>query len=227
MKKLSIIVPVLALLAILFFLISNNNQEKEIYLKDMFDRWDNGVLEGTEAKAVVDEFVSLLNENPKISNTNIKKISTRFNVYDKGNFRIIEYIENPEFYGSSARGSYHIVIYDEKAEIIDSNGSIQIYETIQLNEHLYYIYVTDYKFSNITGINIYSVTINHKDLKFRPIIAKDKLISGFKFIESLYYNNEHIYFENISNDGSEVLIKTNDTIYTLSLEEDGLYHFVD
>lgn len=39
-------------------------------------------------------------------------------------------------------------------------------------------------------------------------------------------SNEHIFFEDIRNNGSEVFIKVNDIIYTLVLKEDGLYHFI-
>jgi len=37
------------------------------------------------------------------------------------------------------------------------------------------------------------------------------MIPGFKFINSLYYNNEHIYSEDIRNNVSKVLIKANNT----------------
>lgn len=193
----------------------------------MFDRWDKGVLEETEGIAVMDRFVNFLIENPEISSKDIQKFSSQIKVYEKDNFRIIEYIENPEFYGSSARGSYHIVMYDGIVEMIDSNGSIRINETIKINNDLYYIYVTDYKFSNITGINIFSIKINEKSIEYKSIISKDEMMYGFKFNDSLYYDDEHIYFEDIGSNGSEVLIKVKDIIYTLVLEEDGLYHFIE
>lgn len=225
MKKIYIIVLIFASLAATIFII-NKNQEKDIDFKAKFNRWDKGALEDTDSIAMMESFVDFLNKNPKISGNDIKEFSPLIKVYEKDNFRIIEYIENPQFYGTGARGSYHIVMYDGIVKMIDSNGSIQINEIIKLNDDLYYIYVTDYKFSNITGINIFSITINEKDILYKSIIAKDELIDGFKLIDSIYYSNEHIYFEDIRNNGSEVLIKVNDIIYTLVLKEDGLYHFI-
>lgn len=226
MKKIYIIVLIFASLAVTIF-ITNKNQEKDIGFKAKFSRWDKGDLEGTDSIAMMESFVNFLNENPKISNNDIKEFSPLIKVYEKDNFRIIEYIENPQFYGSSARGSYHIVMYNGIVKMIDSNGSIQINEIIKLNNELYYIYVTDYKFSNITGINIFSITIYEKSIEYKSIIAKDKVMNGFKFIDSLYYNNEHIYFDDIRNNGSEILIKVNDKIYMLALKEDGLYHLIE
>jgi hypothetical protein len=63
-------------------------------------------------------------------------------------------------------------MYDGIVEMIDSNGSIQINEIIKLNDDLYYIYVTDYKFSNITGINIFSITIYEKSIGYKSIMQK-------------------------------------------------------
>jgi len=226
MKKIYIIVPIFALFVVTILLI-NKNQEKNIDFKDMFDKWDKGTLKDTEGTTIMNAFVNFLIKNPQIRSEDIQSFSPQIKIYEKSNFRIIEYIENPKFYGSSAKGSYHIVMYDRIAEMIDSNGSIQINEIIKLNDELYYIYVTDYKFSNITGINIFSITINKNSIEYKPIIAKDEIINGFKFNDSLYYDDEHIYFENIRNDGSEVLIRVKDTIHMLILKEDGLYHLIE
>lgn len=225
MKKYSIVL-ILALLALTIFVI-NKNHEKDIDINDVFSRWDNGVIEDTDKIAVMESFVNFLNKNPKISGKDIGEFSPMIKIYEMDNFRIIEYIENPQFYGSSAKGSYHIVMYNGIAEMIDSNGSMLINEVLKLNDDLYYIYVTDYKFSNITGINIFSLTINEKSIGYKSIIAKDEITNGFRFIDSLYYDNEHIYFNNIRNNGSEVLIKVNDSIYILVLKEDGLYYFIE
>lgn len=226
MKKKYIIVPIFALFVVTILLI-NKNQEKNIDFKDMFDKWDKGTLKDTEGTTIMNAFVNFLIKNPQIRSEDIQSFSPQIKIYEKSNFRIIEYIENPKFYGSSAKGSYHIVMYDRIAEMIDSNGSIQINEIIKLNDELYYIYVTDYKSSNITGINIFSITINKNSIEYKPIIAKDEIINGFKFNDSLYYDDEHIYFENIRNDGSEVLIRVKDTIHMLILKEDGLYHLIE
>lgn len=173
MKKTFVLVFILASLIISILLI-NKNQEKEYDYKSIFMRWEKGEIEGSEGIKIMNSFKEYLIINPELSNEDILKLSYLFKVYEKDKFRIIEYTENPEYYGSSAKGSYHIVTYDGRAEIMDIDGSIWINEIIKLNENLYYIYLTDYKFSNITGINIFSITINEKSIEYKPIIAKEK-----------------------------------------------------
>lgn len=229
MKKIYIIVLIFASLAVTI-LMTNKNQEKDNDFKTMFDRWDKGAVEDTESTDIMESFVDYLIENPEISSEDIQDFSPLIKVYEKDNFRIIEYIENPEFYGSSARGSYHIVMYDERAEMIDSNGSTIINEIVKSDEHLYHIYTTDYRVSNITRISIFSILINEHSIEHKPIIAKDEMIYGFTYNDAydvLYYNDGHIYFKEIRNNGNEVVIEVGEANFLLILEEDGLYHITE
>lgn len=229
MKKIYIIIFICALLAVTISM-ANKNQEKDNDFKTMFDRWGKGAVEDTEGTEIMNSFVDYLIENPENSSEDIQGLSPLFKVYEKDNFSIIEYIENPEFYGSSARGSYHIVMYDGRAEMIDSNGSMAINGIVKLNDHLYHIYATDYRFSNITGINIFSILINEHSIEYKPIIAKNEMIYGFTYNDAydvLYYDNGHIYFKDIRNNGNEVVIEVGEATFLLILEEDGLYHITD
>ncbi|WP_313345432.1 hypothetical protein [Sedimentibacter sp.] len=223
MKKVYIAITMLVVL-ILFLLLK---MKMDNSLRAMFDKWETGDVDTTESIEIMNSFIEYLAENPEISVEDIMNLSQRFKVYDIDGFRIIEYVENPEFYGNSGKGSYHIVMYNDIIEIIDSNGSIQIDDVIKLNDNLYSMYVTDYKFSNITGINIFSIAINEKGIGYKPIISSAEIPDGFQFIESLYYDSGHIYFESTEYDGSNVFISVNNTSYMLQLREDGLYHFTD
>ncbi|NYB73462.1 hypothetical protein HZF24_04845 [Sedimentibacter hydroxybenzoicus DSM 7310] len=223
MKRVYIATTILViLLSVLLLKIKMDNS-----LNAIFDKWEAGDINTTESIDIMNSFTEYLAENREISTEDIMNLSKRFKIYDIDGFRIIEYVENPEFYGNSGKGSYHIVMYNDIIEIIDSNGSIRIDEVIKLNDNLYSMYVTDYKFSNITGINIFGIAINEKGIEYKPIISNAEIPDGFQFIESLYYDSGHIYFESIENDGSNVLISVNNTSYMLQLREDGLYHFTD
>ncbi len=223
MKKMLIFIFTIIIFMVTI-LIMLKSKEKEIDLKVAFDKWDTGVVKDTEGTEIMNGFVNYLIKNPEVSIEDIKNFSSQIKIYEINNFRVIEYIENPEFYGISGRGSYHIVIYNGIVELIDNNGSMLVDEIINVNDSIYYIYVTDYKFSNVTGINIFSITIYDNNIKCKKIIAKDELIHGFKYIGSLYYDNSHIYFEDIRNKGKEVFIKVNGSLYILELKEDGLYY---
>ena len=194
-------------------------------LNSMFDKWDNGDVDTTEGVEIMNSFAEYLQENPEITTEDIIKLSQRFKVYDADGLRVIEYVENPEFYGNSGKYSYHIAMHGDKVELIDSEGSIRIEELNKIKDNLYGMYVTDYKFSNITGIDIFGITINENSINLEPIISREEIPDGFQFIKSLYYDNGHIYFEEIKSDGSSASINANGSSYVLQLNEDGLYHF--
>lgn len=146
-------------------------------------------------------------------------------IYERDKLKIIEYLENLEYYGSSARGSYHIAIYRDLGEVVDNNGSILINEVLKIDDSTYNVYATDYKFSNITGINIFKINISDGKINYHSIISGDIDISEFKLIDSLYYSNEHIYYNDIEN--NEVIIQVGDKKYKLVFKDDNLYHLND
>lgn len=225
MKKIYIIV-LIPILLVGVFLIVNSNQEKDSDFKAIFEKWDKGAIEATESADIMESLVNYLIENPTISSEDIEDFSPLIKVYEKDGFRIIEYIENPEFYGSSARGSYHIAMCDGGVELIDSNRSTRINNIVKLSDVQYYIYVTDYRFSNITGINIYSIVIDEHSIRQKQAIAKTKM-PGFVYNDVnnvLYYDDEHIYYKEISKNGNEVMLEVGKVNFLLILEEDSLYH---
>ncbi len=220
MKKVFISVAMLILLIVLLLVKANRDN----YYDTMFKKWETGDVSSQEGTDLMKSFARHLIINPGMPTEEILNLSKQFKVYEWDNFRIIEYIENPEHYGNSAKMSYHIAINDGLVKVIDSNGSKQINGYIKLNDNLYHIFMTDYKFSNITGIDAYSVLLTEKTIKFKSIMSKENLPDGFQSIDSIYYNNDHVYYKGIRDD--EILIIINDTIYTLQFKEDGLYHIL-
>jgi hypothetical protein len=218
------------ILALVIFAVYNNQDERKDLLSK-FERWDMGQLEDAEGIKIMDSFKDYLIRHPEISTKDILNFSSFMKVYEKDNLRMIEYIENPLIYGSSARGSYHIVIYNDKVKMIDSNGSTIINEIVKVNEKLYHIYATDYRTTNITGINIYDISINENGIEYKPVISMDDLLFGFKYDDishALYFDGGHIYYQEIKNNGNEVILRVDDMNYTLFYnEEDGLYHMED
>ncbi len=219
MKK-SYSIIVCMILVVLIFTLSKNQKTGNDF-KSVFEKWDSGTIEPLEKIEIMNSFLDYLVRYPKISNEYILSLSSLFRVYESDNLRIIEYIENPEFYGASARGSYHIVIYNDRVEIFDMNGSMRINKIYAL-DGLYYVYATDYKFSNVTGIDIFRAIIDEHNIEFKSIIAIDELSIGFVYSDALYYNNDHIFYKNINT--GEVEIQANNEIFVLILEKDGLYH---
>lgn len=220
MKKVLISVCMLILLIVLLlFKASRDN-----YYDTMFKKWENGEVSSEEGTDLMKSFVRHLIINPGMSTEEILNLSKQFKVYEWDNLRIIEYLENLEHYGNSAKMSFHIAINDGLVKVIESNGSKQINGYIRLNDNLYHIFMTDYKFSNMTGIDAYSILLTGKTIEFKSVMSKENLPNGFLSIDSIYYNNDHVYYKGIRDD--EVLINTNDTIYTLQFKEDGLYHIL-
>lgn len=219
MKK-SYSIIVCMILVVLIFTLSKNQKTGNDF-KSVFEKWDSGTVEPLEKIEIMNSFLDYLIRHPKISNEYILSLSSLFRVYESDNLRIIEYIENPEFYGASARGSYHIVIYNDRVEIFDMNGSMRI-NKISALDGLYYVYATDYKISNVTGIDIFRAIIDEHNIEFKSIIAIDELSIGFVYSDALYYNNDHIFYKNINT--GEVEIQANNEIFVLILEKDGLYH---
>lgn len=212
-----------AALLFLFSLLFINNR-KYTALHTMFEKWDNVEADTVQKNETIKLFADFLTKNHEISVEDIHNISARLKVYEQDELRIIEYIENPEFYGSSSRLSYHTAMYGDKVKVLNAGGSIKIDEIINLNESLYYMYATDYRFSNITGINIFRIAINEDSFECVPIISMDNPAEGFKLLDALYYDSGHIYFHSIEDDGSRVLIEINKVYYELLLKEDGMYH---
>lgn len=194
----------------------------------LFERWDRGEIGQSEKTRIINILANDLKENTQIDIEEIEAISDFISVFEVGSIRIIEYIENPKFYGISGRESFHLVVYHDLVEIIDNQGSMRIEEVEKRDEHLYYFYATDYRFSNITGIRTFKIEIEDEHAIHRDsLINKEMLTDNFRYDEKsevLYYDDGHIYYKEIRDNGSEVLITVGDTDYLLELGEDELYH---
>lgn len=199
-------------------------------LKIKFMSWDKGEITESEAREIMESLVDFLISVPELPTEVIQNLSPHITVYEMDRLRIVQYIENPNFYGSSGKGSYHIVMYEGKVEWIGHHGSMRIDDMVQFNDHLYYIYATDYRFSNITGIQILSISTDGVDIGLKPVIKKDEWVKGFVYNEVeeiLYFDHGHIYFKEIRNDGKEVVISANETNFLFILEEDGRYQLAE
>lgn len=222
MNKL-ILVIILALAGFAFILQASKDNEPD--LNKSFSEWDSGRVDVSKGFEIMKSLEDYIANNPDYKDEDILELSPFLKIYKKEKIKIIEYIENPVYYGSSGKGSYHIVLYENGNKIIESNGSIIINDIISIDDNTYYIYVTDYKFSNITGINIYEIVINNNIVEFESILSTDIAIDGFVIIaDSLYYDNAHINYHNINCD--EVFIQINDKYYELKMNNDGNYKLI-
>lgn len=228
MKKISIVIfSCLILVGVLYYLNFDQKRGQED-IQALFSRWDRGEVEDSEKTKIMNTLADSLRENPQFSIEEIEEISNFFSVFEADSLKVIQYIENPEFYGSSGRESFQIVVYNDLVEIIDSRGSMRIEEIKRRDEHLYYVYATDYRVTNITGIQIFKIEIEDgQTLDWNSLINKERLNENFQYDETsevLYYHDGQIYYKEIRDNGNEVLITVADTDYLLQLGDDGLYY---
>jgi hypothetical protein len=226
-KNLIVIVSCLILIGVLYYINSDQKRGQED-LQALFNRWDRGEVEDSEKTKIMNTLADRLRENPQFSIKEIEEISKFFSFFEADSLKVIQYIENPEFYGSSGRESFHIVVYNDLVEIIDSRGSMRIEDIKRRDEHLYYVYATDYRITNITGIHVFKIEIEDgQTLDWSSLINKERLTDNFQYDEAsevLYYHDGHIYYKEIRDNGNEVLITAADTDYLLQLGDDGLYY---
>lgn len=227
MKKTIVIILFVCLIFLGVFYYFNSDQKRgQEDIQALFSRWDRGEVEDSEKTNIMNTLADHLRGNPKFSIKEIEAISNFISVFEVDSLRVIQYIEKPEFYGSSGKESFHLVVYNDLPQIIDSQGSMQIEEIKMRDEHLYYVYATDYRVSNITGIRIFKMEIDEHTIHRNSLVDKERLTDNFRYDEAseiLYYNDEHIYYKEIRDNGSEVLITVGDTDYLLQLGEDELY----
>lgn len=217
------------LIAVIVILVPNKQQEIDSEIQTLFNKWDQGEVVQEQGSVIMEELMNDLIEHPQTSTKAIENLSPHMKVFEMDHFKMIEYIENPQFYGTSGRGSYLIAMADGKVELIDSNGSMRIHEVVERDPY-YYVYATDYRVSNITGIKIFRILMQEHTVQIQSLINQNEILPGFKFEEAfdvLYYNNGHIYFDSIRNNGAEVAIKAGEIDYLLRLGEDGLYKIVE
>jgi len=210
-----------------FYIKSNSKQGQDTNIQTLFNRWDNGEVEDLEKLKIIEGLMDFVNENPHVSNEDIQALSINISIFEIEDFRLIEYIENSVFYGSSGRESYHFVVYDNQSKMISSKGSILIDEIIKRDENFYFVFATDYRMSNITGIQIFNIEIDDRTIIRNHIINKDTLPEKFVYDDVsniLYYDNGHIYLKEIRDKGNEVLVTVGNTDFLMRLGENDLYN---
>lgn len=230
MKKTIVVILFVCIISIgvIYYFSSGQERGQDTDIRTLFTRWDREEVEDSEKMSTMNALADSLRGKPQFSIQEVDAISNFISVFEAGFLRVIQYIENPEFYGSSGKESFHLVVYNDLAEIIDSRGSIRIEEIKKRAEHLYYVYATDYKVSNMTGLRIFKIEIDdERAINLDSLVNKERLTDNFRYDEAsevLYYNDGHLYYKEIRDNGSEVLITVGDTDYLLQMDEDELYH---
>jgi len=229
MKKMITVVLSVCIIAIGVYLYFNSNSVKgqDADIQTLFNKWDKGEVKDSEKTNIINALADSISENPQMTIGEIEALSNYISVFEADNLRIIQYIENPEFYGASARESYHLAVYSNQTNRIGSKGSMRIEEIIKRDERLYYVYATDYRASNITGIQVFSLEIDSSTMNWRSLLGKEGLSDKFVYddgSEILYYENGHIYFKEIGDNGNDIVITAEDTDFSMKLGNDGLYH---
>ncbi len=236
-----IIVFLLFVISITISLYINNSANNKSKLKESFLKWENGEVSSEQEKLnIINRLNKYLYKHSDISNEEIYDICDSFKIFEKNKLRILQYSENILFYGSSAKSSFQIAMYDNNVKTIINNGTIYINEVRQVDDSTYYIYGSNYQFSNLAGVIILRLYIQNNVIELtKNVISKDNLPSEFSFelanassagpydyVETLYYKNANsFYFNDISEDGSHITCTIGDIEHYFILENDGLYHY--
>lgn len=236
-----IIVFLLLVISITISLYINNSANNKSKLKESFLKWENGKVSSEQEKLnIINRLNKYLYKHSDISNEEIYDICDSFKIFEKNKLRILQYSENILFYGSSAKSSFQIAMYDNNVKTIINNGTIYINEVRQVDDRTYYIYGSNYQFSNLAGVIILRLYIQNNVIELtKNVISKDNLPSEFSFelanassagpydyVETLYYKNANsFYFNDISEDGSHITCTIGDIEHYFILENDGLYHY--
>ncbi|OBR65711.1 hypothetical protein A7K91_14190 [Paenibacillus oryzae] len=205
------------------------SQEKitDADLRVMLNAWDNKEISDNQKNKTINALMDFISREPGISSDRLKELSSSINVFEIEGIKIVEYLENPEIYGSSSKASYHFILYNGVVEKFDHNGSMQIDDVVERTNDVCYVYATDYRVSNITGIQMFSIAITKDNkVELTSLISQQQMESAFVYddkTEILYRHDDHIYFEEIRNNGSEVLINTGDSDFILVLDDEGKY----
>ena len=223
---------------IVFFKCTTYDKDK---LKESFLEWENGEISSEHEKSkIINRLNNYLSKYSDISNEEILDICDSFKIIEKNNLCIIQYIENTLFYGASAKASYQIAMYDSNVKTIINNGTIYIDEIRQTEDNTYYIYGSNYQFSNIAGIIALRLSIQNNKIEItKNVISKDNLPAEYSFefgnstttgpydfVETLYYKDTaSFYIKDISEDGTLISFTLGDLEHRFNLENDGFYHF--
>lgn len=198
-------------------------------LQSKLARWDQGEVEEAEKTEIMANLIEYTRTASKASKDSLPSMSNHLSVTEAGELSIVEYIENPAFYGSSGRESYHFVAYDGRVLWFDNKGSMRVDHLLKRADDLYYMLATDYRMSVITGIQLFEVRIYPDEFQIHPLLTKVGEQEKFTYDSQnhiLYYDNGHLYWKEVVANGDEIIVSTGDEDLVLKIAGDGLYHLV-
>lgn len=205
----------------------NGKQDSEAEVQKLLSKWDNGEITSEQKAKAIAELQRYWAKNPELTSEQVQQLSRFITVYEEDGFQLMEYIENPEIYGASARESYHIVLHQGVVQILDQKGSLRVDEMLKRDDNLYYIYATDYKMGALTGLRMFSIGIDEdQQLKLTSLIDKEPLDPEVVYDERseiLYAREGHIYVEDIKDRGAEVTLQAGASRLVLELGKEGRY----
>lgn len=240
-RRFLILILLLLVFSVIISIYINTSTNNKSKLKKSFLKWDNGeVSSEQDGPKIIKHLNKYLTKHPNISNDEIYEICDSFKILEKNKLRIIQYSENILFYGSSAKSSYQIAMYDNNVKTIINNGTIFIDEIRQVDDSTYYIYGRNYQCSNLAGVIILRLSIQNNEIEItKNVISKDNLPSEYSFefdkaisagtydyVDTLYYKNANsFYIKYISEDASHITFTIDEIEHDFILANDGLYHY--
>lgn len=166
--------------------LAKNYQE----LTDQFNYWDNQVIGEDYKKVIITNLVEELSKQKELDIKMLSYLTPFLKVIQKEEFSLIEYRENPEFYGRSASGSYLIAWKPGYAKVIDENGNIYLEDIVRLKEKEYLIIAYNYLFSNKQGIRLIRfLDSTNEDGIVTSNVVPDDLPQGFSFFNDSIYSD--------------------------------------
>ncbi|WP_128660397.1 hypothetical protein [Paenibacillus sp. 598K] len=195
-------------------------------LQSLLARWDQGEVEEAEKNEIMARLMEYTRNTSKAPKESLPSLSNQLSVMEAGELSIVEYIENPAFYGSSGRESYHFAAYNDRILWFDNKGSMRVDHLLKRADDLYYMLATDYRMSMITGIQLFELRLNQDELQVHPLLTKVGDEGKFTYDSQnhiLYYDNGHLYWKEIAANGEEIAVTNGDEDFVLKVAEDGLY----
>lgn len=182
-------------------------------LTDQFDYWDNHQIGEDYKKLIITNLVEELTKQKVLDTEMLSYLSPFLRVIQKDELSFIEYRENPEFYGTSGKGSYLIAWKQGYAKVIDENDSIHVEDIVRINEKEYLIIAKDYKFSNKEGIRLIRFLDSKQEKGFvTSNVIPDDLPQGYSFDGSFYSDTGTIRY---SIEGSTVILNNGKSEYRM------------
>ena len=172
-------------------------------ISKVFKVYDSGKMTKQEGKDFIDIFVSYLNKNPMTTSEDIMELTPFMKVFNVSTYRIIEFSENPDYYGTSGSNSYQILVNDEAAQLIAFSNANNIddytyrIESCYLVDNNIIVFGYNYVVTNISGIFVAKINLDNY-ITENAIGNIDSEDFYYYYDDlSLYYKGEYLYFSNI------------------------------